>query len=160
MNRRDIAAKFCNDCMTNSCFISGKNELKTYSHPRVGWRNYVYNDLICLELNILEVALSWWRHQMETFSALLAFCVGIHRSSVNSPHKGQWRAALMFPLIYTWIKIWANNRKAGDLRHHRAHYNVTVLVLTSRLGKWGTLCMKTGVLCIRHQYSEHLIFVH
>ena len=33
---------------------------------------------------------SWWRHQMETFSALLAICAGIHRSPVNSPHKGQW----------------------------------------------------------------------
>ena len=39
---------------------------------------------------------SWWRHQMETFSAFLAFVWGIHRSLVNSPHKGQWRGALMF----------------------------------------------------------------
>ena len=36
------------------------------------------------------------RHQMETFSALLALCVGIHRSPVNYPHKGQWRGALIF----------------------------------------------------------------
>ena len=41
----------------------------------------------------------WWRHQMESFSALLALCAGIHRSPVNSPHKGQWRGALMFSLI-------------------------------------------------------------
>ena len=27
------------------------------------------------------------------------FVRGIHRSPVNSPHKGQWRGALMFPLI-------------------------------------------------------------
>ena len=27
---------------------------------------------------------SWWRHQNGTFSALLAFCAGIHRSPVNS----------------------------------------------------------------------------
>ena len=38
---------------------------------------------------------SWWRHQMETFSALLALCAGTHRSPVNSPHKGQWRGSLM-----------------------------------------------------------------
>ena len=44
--------------------------------------------------------LTWWRHQMETFSALLAICGGIHRSPVNSPHKGQWRGALTFPLIW------------------------------------------------------------
>ena len=30
---------------------------------------------------------TWWRHQMETFSALLAFVRG-HRSPLDSPHKG------------------------------------------------------------------------
>ena len=30
---------------------------------------------------------TWWRHQKETFSALLAFRGGIHRSPVDSPHK-------------------------------------------------------------------------
>ena len=41
----------------------------------------------------------WWRHRMETFSALLALCAGNSRSPVNSPHKGQWHRALMFSLI-------------------------------------------------------------
>ena len=41
----------------------------------------------------------WWRHQMAIFSALLAILRGIHRSPVNSPHKGQWRGALIFSLI-------------------------------------------------------------
>ena len=31
------------------------------------------------------------------------------------------------PLIYSRTNAWANNRDAGDLRHHRAHYNVTVI---------------------------------
>ena len=39
---------------------------------------------------------TWWRHQMETFSALLALCAGNSPVPVNSPHKGQWRGALMF----------------------------------------------------------------
>ena len=47
----------------------------------------------------LWLSTSWWRHQMETFSALLAFVRGIHRSPVNFPHKGQWRGALMLSLI-------------------------------------------------------------
>ena len=47
---------------------------------------------------------------------------------VNSPHKGKWRGALMFSLICVWIKIWVNNREAGDLRRHRCHYDVTVMV--------------------------------
>ena len=71
--------------------------------------------------------MSWWRHQIETFSALLAIVRGIQRSPGNSPHKGQWRGALMFSLICVKINGWINNREAGDLRRYRAHYDVTVM---------------------------------
>ena len=70
---------------------------------------------------------TWWRHQMETFSTLLAFVRAIHRSPVNSPHKGQWRVALVFSLICAWINGWVNNREAGNLRHPDAHYDVTIM---------------------------------
>ena len=33
------------------------------------------------------------------------FVRGIHRSPVNSPHKGQWRGVLMFSLICAWITV-------------------------------------------------------
>ena len=69
----------------------------------------------------------WWRHQMEAFSALQAMCAGIHRSPVNSPHKGQWRGALMIPLICAWINGWVNNREADDLRRNHTHYDVIVM---------------------------------
>ena len=52
---------------------------------------------------------------------------GIHRSPANSPHKGQWRGAMMFSLICVWINSWVNNREAGDFRRYRAHYDVTVM---------------------------------
>ena len=61
-------------------------------------------------------------------SALLALCAGNSPVPVNSPHKGQWRGALMFPLICVWINNWVNNREAGDLRRHRGHYDVSVMV--------------------------------
>ena len=32
----------------------------------------------------------------------------------------------MFPLICVGINGWVNNRKAGDLRRYRAHYDVIV----------------------------------
>ena len=70
---------------------------------------------------------SWWRHQMETCSALLAICAG--NSPVNSPRKGQWRGALMFSLICTWVNDWENNHETGDLRRLCAHYDVTVMVI-------------------------------
>ena len=64
-----------------------------------------------------------WKHFMLYWS----FVWGIHWSMVNSPHKGQWRGALMFSLIYVWINGWVNNREAGDLRCHRTHYDITVM---------------------------------
>ena len=49
----------------------------------------------------------------------------IHRSSVDSAHKTQWCGTSVFSLIWAWSYSWANNRDAGDLRHHRALYDVT-----------------------------------
>ena len=63
-----------------------------------------------------------WKH----FSRYWPFVRGIHRSPVNSPHKGQWRGALMFSLICAWINGWVNDREAGDLRRHHTHHDVTI----------------------------------
>ena len=49
----------------------------------------------------------------------------------NSPHNGQWRGALMLSLIFARITGWVNNGEAGDLRRHRAHYDVTVMYMRS-----------------------------
>ena len=99
-----------------------------------------------------KLILTWWRHQMETFSALLAFCAG------NSPVTWSslwWRHQLgTFPRYWPWgesnghrwipqtkasdaglwcflwsasINGWVNNDEAGDLRRHRAHYDVIVM---------------------------------
>ena len=63
-----------------------------------------------------------WKH----FPRYWPFVRGIQRSPVNSPHKGQWRGGVMFSLICVFINSWVNNLEAGDLRRHRAHYDVTV----------------------------------
>ena len=57
---------------------------------------------------------------------------GIHRWSVNFPHKGQWRGALTFSLICAWAKDRVNHRDVSDLIRHRAHYDVTVIFITYR----------------------------
>ena len=62
-----------------------------------------------------------------TFPRYWPFVRGIHRSPVNYPHKCQWRGALMFSLICVGINGWGYNREAGDLRRHRAHYDVIVM---------------------------------
>ena len=51
-------------------------------------------------------------------------------SPVNSPQKGRRRGALMFSLICARINSWVNNGEAGDLRRHRAHYDVIVMIFT------------------------------
>ena len=55
-----------------------------------------------------------WKH----ISCYCPFVTGIHRSLMDSPHKGQWRGTLMFYLICAWTNGWANNRNAGYLSHH------------------------------------------
>ena len=73
--------------------------------------------------------LTWWRHQMETFSALLIICAG------NSPVAGELPAQR--PVTRScdafwsapWINSWVNNHEAGDLGRHRAHYDVIVMIL-------------------------------
>ena len=73
--------------------------------------------------------LSWWRNQMEPFSALLALRAGNSPVTGEFPAKGQWRGALIFFLFCAWINGWVNNREAGDLRRHwYAHYDVTVMI--------------------------------
>ena len=42
------------------------------------------------------------------------------------------RGAMMFSLICAWINGWVKNRYAGDLRRHRAHYDVILTQLRAR----------------------------
>ena len=76
---------------------------------------------------IIDRPTPWWRHQMETFSALLAFCAG------NSPVSGEFPAqrpvTRSFDVFFDLRSInrWVNNDEAGDLRRYRAHYDVIVM---------------------------------
>ena len=68
-----------------------------------------------------RMCMAWWRHQSETFTALLAICAG------NSPITGEFPAQRPVMFSLTWINGWVNNREAGDLGRHRAHYDVIVM---------------------------------
>ena len=96
---------------------------------------YIFVLPVCIITNMPEYFImfsfwlsSWWRHQMEAFSALLAFCAGNSPVSVKSQYTDRWRGALMFSLVYAWMHDWVNNREAGDLRRHRGHYDVIVML--------------------------------
>ena len=73
------------------CLISDYNQSMMY---KVWYRIYIHDDVIK------------WKH----FPRYWPFVRGIHRSPVNSPHKGRWSGALMFYLICAWINAWVNNR--------------------------------------------------
>ena len=91
-----------------------------------------------------------WKH----FPRYWPFVRGIHRSPVHSPLKGQWRGALMFSLICAWINGWVNNRDAGDLRWHRAHYNVIVMVSVHRVR--GVFILKNMINRLRADFLKKL----
>ena len=106
-----------------------------------------------------------WKH----FPRYWPFVWGIRRLPVNSPHKGQGHWVLMFSLICAWINAWVNNREAGDLRRHRAHYDAIVMILCMRLNNDShgyhyarRYCYRYVFISIRfkkHSYNDHFIFV-
>ena len=67
-----------------------------------------------------------WKH----FPRHWPFVRGIHLWPMSCFHKvtrSQWCGALISSLICAWINGWVNNREAGDLRRHHAHYDVIVM---------------------------------
>ena len=94
---------------------------------------------------------------METFSALPA-CRGggggggIHWWAASAPS---------FDVFYDlcWINGWVSNREAGDLRRHRTHIDVIVM-----LGMFYKYMKSTDVeyvyICILFLNDGYLIFVH
>ena len=125
---------------TNICISERDIENLPYTHAKIkhskraivvteyiaayqsqSWKKY--NPACNSKMYLVHDDVIKWKH----FPRYWPFVRGIHRSTVNSPHKGQWRGALMFSLICAWINCWVNNREAGDLRCHRAHYDVKVM---------------------------------
>ena len=105
--RISLEKSSCNgECNIHSSFIIHK--FLKLDAP--GYQQIIY---------VSEISLAVWRHQMATFSVLLALCTG--------SHKGQWRRSLVFSLICAWINGSVNDREAGDLRRHSAHYDVIVM---------------------------------
>ena len=90
-----ISRSFSSHCGERLCHIFGRQ-----------WCVIELCRSIRLAFIVCYIMHAWWRHPMETFSALLAFCAGNSPVPVNYPHKCQWRGALMFFLICAWINDW------------------------------------------------------
>ena len=145
--------------MTSSCAHIGQQirdifyRYTNYKYPTLtihvlpGFRAWTsnYDSAFCW-MQLLTHDLQWqfywsaieiraWMFYMMTspkwkrFPRYWPFVRGIDRSPVNSPHKGQWRGALMFSL---WTNDWVNNREVGEGRRYHPHYDVRVMVLLIR----------------------------
>ena len=103
------------------------NEYKYRNSYRGNITGLTHTDSIVLipaSINNCHDDLIKWKHFLRYWS----FVRGIRRSPVNSHCKGQWHGALMFSLICAWANGWVSNRDAGNLRRHRANYDVTVII--------------------------------
>ena len=117
------------------------------SHSNSGWSTdclwtqnmYIHDDVIK------------WKHIQRYWP----FVRGIHRSPVNSPHKSQWRGALMFSLICAWTNGWVNNH-AGDLRRHCAKYDVTICGNWSGYNHRDLICTHTFFI-LYQVFPDHLL---
>ena len=77
----------------------------------------------------MQLNKSWWRHQIEASSALLAIYAW------NSPVTGKFPAQM--PVTWSFDAFFdlrlhkrlVNNREVGDLRRHGTHYDVTKMLL-------------------------------
>ena len=90
-----------------------------------------------MHIYICSTAYAWWRHQMETFSALLDPCAG------NSPVTGEFPAQTPVTRSFNVFfdlhlnKRLRNHCEAGDLRRHRAYYDVCVMAKwPSMMAQW------------------------
>ena len=115
------------ESMLNLCYATHWYEILNRQELNYSCRTYWWgpNTPKC-PVPICNADVIKWKH----FPRYWPFVRGIHRSPVNSQHKGQWRGALMFSLICAWMNNCVSNHEAGDLRRHRAHYDVTVMLGT------------------------------
>ena len=119
------------DCLFNSSTrMTSKKNMKAphYGHSRIIYSVRVV--LICCDVGRVytrRFQSSWWRHQMETFSASLG--VGAGNSPVTGEFPTQRPVARSFAVLFicSWINGWVNNGEAGDLRRHRAHYDGIIM---------------------------------
>ena len=116
------------------------------------WGQIYQNDK---ELMLVVEVFSWWRHQMETFSASLALCAG------NSPVSGEFptqRSVMRsFGIDLRLINGWVNNREAGDLRRRRVHYDVIVMLYREGIDvlprQWVRCVKSQGDFIQNHEYA-------
>ena len=126
----------CRLCFQRFCYQSLKQfkSSKYYLNHVLDRKEYVAS---ILGLPFMMFS-SWWRHQMKTFSSLLALCDGNPPVTGGFPSQKPVTRIYDVPLICAWANGWAKTRDSGDLKRHRAHYDVTLMfyVMTTFTRLW------------------------
>ena len=130
-------------CWNTSTFgATDLNLVQKKAHNYVSYINIWYCSLIELRGKLIMILL-WhddvirWKH----LPGYWPFVRGIHRW-IPSTKAGD--AELCCFRRSALINCWVNNREAGDLRRHHAHYDVTVMSfvnLSSMRLNWIWLCL-------------------
>ena len=103
---------------------------------------------------------TWWRHQMATFSALLALCAG------NSPVTGEFTSERpvmwSFDVFYDlrMNKRLSENRDAGDLRRQSAHYDVILMIDKYTIRIWWVSQDTLTKAHLDSRHKSHLWCLH
>ena len=104
---------------------------------------------------------TWWRHQWKHLPRYWPFVRGIHRSPVNYPHTKTSHAELW---CFLWsapgLNGWVNSHEACDLRRHRAHHDVIVMLWSSlALGNQLDFCNPETAITWHYQLNGYLYTV-
>ena len=96
-------------------------------------QNMLFHQLLTCEswgrCHVLEIYIYiWWRHQIESFSALLDLCAG--NSTVTGEFLSLRSVTRSFHVCLIWALTngWADNRDGGDLRRYRAYYDSIMMI--------------------------------
>ena len=117
-----------NKLLNGSNAISRFHDLTSF-YPNLNESNGIssslnYNGEISCGMGHWRSCKTWWRHQMETYSALLALCVG--NSPLTSEFPSQRPVARSFDVFFD-LHLTVNTRYTGDLRRHRTLYDGIVM---------------------------------
>ena len=129
----------------------GRTEWNQYTPPTTSLCGG-YNDRID-NVQALGQVMTWYRASADDdvikwkhFPRYWSFVRGIHRSPVNSPHKGQWRGALMF---FLWS---ASEQTVEQTIETPVIWDAIALIMTSLLCISRTTA-DTIQVYLRHQAS-------
>ena len=131
----DVCIQLLYICLINSAFI-----YHTVCSTRQVAMNNVCPTFLVFNIHThADCPLSWWRHQMKTFSALLAICVGI--SPVTGECPTQKPVARSFDVFFDLCRNKRLSKQSWGwyLRRHCTHYEVSVML--------GRFLMKYHVRC-------------